>query len=180
MFTLKGRIAARLGLGCVEPGAMVRGFVTMGKKVFVARGAQITAFGNERITIGDGCTFLQGVLMHPYEGTITIGQRVRVGAYSILYGHGGLTIGNDVTIGAGCLIVPGNHNFADGAIPIKDQGLTKLGIVIEDGVTIGPRAIVLDGVTVGRGAEIAAGAIVTASVPAHARVAGAPAKVAGA
>ena len=52
-----------------------------------------------------------------------------------------------------------------------------LGITIEDDVWVGSRAVILDGVTVGRGSIVAAGSIVTKSVPPYAVVAGCPARV---
>ena len=52
-----------------------------------------------------------------------------------------------------------------------------LGVVIEDDVWIGTRAIVLGGVTIGRGAVIGAGAVVTKSIPPYAIAAGSPARV---
>lgn len=51
------------------------------------------------------------------------------------------------------------------------------GVVIEDDVWVGTRAIILAGVIVGRGAVVAAGAVVTKSVPPYAIVGGNPAKV---
>ncbi len=50
---------------------------------------------------------------------------------------------------------------------------------IEDGVLLAAGAKVLGNVTVGRGAKVAAGSVVLADVPAHATVAGVPAKVVG-
>lgn len=50
-------------------------------------------------------------------------------------------------------------------------------VVIEDNVWIGRAAIVLPGVTVGRHSVVAAGALVTRSVPPRSIVAGNPAKV---
>lgn len=50
-------------------------------------------------------------------------------------------------------------------------------VIIKDNVWIGISAIILKGVTIGEGAIVAAGAVVTKDVPAHAIVAGVPAKV---
>jgi acetyltransferase-like isoleucine patch superfamily enzyme len=50
-------------------------------------------------------------------------------------------------------------------------------VVIEDGVWIAARAIILKGVTIGRGSVVGAGAVVTADVPPRTVVAGNPAKV---
>jgi acetyltransferase-like isoleucine patch superfamily enzyme len=52
-------------------------------------------------------------------------------------------------------------------------------VVIEDDVWIGIGAIILKGVRLGCGARVAAGAIVTADVPAGGAVAGNPARVVG-
>lgn len=48
--------------------------------------------------------------------------------------------------------------------------------MIEDHAWIGARVIILPGVTVGEGAVVAAGAVVTRSVPPYAVVGGVPAK----
>ena len=58
-----------------------------------------------------------------------------------------------------------------------DQGITAVGIRIEDGAWIGAGAIVLDGVTIGKNACVGAGAVVTSDVPANALAVGAPARV---
>ena len=50
-------------------------------------------------------------------------------------------------------------------------------VKIEDGVWIGMNATILKGVTIGERAIVAAGAVVTCDVPAHAMVAGVPAKI---
>jgi acetyltransferase-like isoleucine patch superfamily enzyme len=50
-------------------------------------------------------------------------------------------------------------------------------VIIEDDVWIATRATILKGVTIGHGSVIAAGAVVTKSVPPKSIVAGVPAKV---
>ena len=49
--------------------------------------------------------------------------------------------------------------------------------MIEDDVWIGANAIILKGVTLGKGCVVAAGSVVTKSVPANALVGGNPARI---
>jgi acetyltransferase-like isoleucine patch superfamily enzyme len=70
-----------------------------------------------------------------------------------------------------------NHRYEDTDVPIRLQGETRRGIVVEDDCWLGAGAIVLDGVRIGRGAVVAAGSIVTRDVPAYTVVAGSPARV---
>ena len=153
--------------------------LSLGQNVQIARGATI-AIGRtagERIEIGDGCEIHAGAILATYRGWIEIGDRCSVNPYSILYGHGGLRIGNDVRIAAHCVIIPANHRFDDPGRPIADQGEERRGIVIEDDVWIGAHVIVLDGCTIGRGSVVAAGSVVTRDVPPESIVAGSPARV---
>lgn len=118
-----------------------------------------------------------GAYIAPWGGKIEIGRGTFVGPYTVIYGHGNVTIGAEVLIAAHVTIIPANHVFAADDKPIAQQGFTALGIVIEDNVWIGTGARILDGVHIGTGAIVAAGAIVTKSVPANAIVGGVPAVV---
>jgi acetyltransferase-like isoleucine patch superfamily enzyme len=60
---------------------------------------------------------------------------------------------------------------------MKLQGVTRDPIVIEDDCWIASHSIVLAGVTIGRGSIVAAGSVVTKSVPPYSIVAGSPARV---
>jgi serine acetyltransferase len=53
---------------------------------------------------------------------------------------------------------------------------TPVGVTIEDGASIGARAVCVAPVTIGRWATIAAGAVVTKDVPAFALMVGVPAR----
>jgi acetyltransferase-like isoleucine patch superfamily enzyme len=70
-----------------------------------------------------------------------------------------------------------NHNFSDLARTIKEQGVTKHHTVIGNNCWIGGGVSILAGVNIGDGCVIAAGSVVTKSVPANALVAGVPAKI---
>jgi acetyltransferase-like isoleucine patch superfamily enzyme len=82
-----------------------------------------------------------------------------------------------VLIAQDCIFRAGNHVFERIDIPIRKQGHAGGDIVIEDDVWIGARVILLAGVSIGRGAIVAAGAVVTKSVPPYAIVGGIPARL---
>ena len=54
---------------------------------------------------------------------------------------------------------------------------TRKGVIIEDGVWLGTRSVILDGVTIGKNSIIAAGSIVNKNVPAYSIAGGVPAKL---
>ncbi|MBP5973266.1 acyltransferase [Brasilonema sp. CT11] len=87
-----------------------------------------------------------------------------------------ITIGEDVLIGAYSYIISGNHCYERRDIPIGAQGFVGAPIVIEDGAWLGTHVVVLPGVTIGKGAIVAAGSVVTKSIPAYEVWGGVPAK----
>jgi acetyltransferase-like isoleucine patch superfamily enzyme len=129
------------------------------------------------IKIGNNCILDVGVYLKLWGGKIQIGNNVFIGPYSVLYGHGGLIIGNDVLIASNVTIIPANHKFSDKNKLIRNQGETRKGIIIEDNVWIATGVTILDGVKIGKGAIIAAGSVVTEDVPDYSVVVGIPAKV---
>lgn len=130
-----------------------------------------------KISIGARTFIDRGVIIRPLGGRVEIGNDCSVNAYSVLYGGGGLKIGNGVRIASHTVIVPSNHDFSDLEKPIKDQGLTFKGIVVEDDVWIGAGVKILDGVVICSGSVIGAGAVVTKSTQPFSVVAGVPAKI---
>jgi Hexapeptide repeat of succinyl-transferase len=83
-----------------------------------------------------------------------------------------ITIGNGVAISENVTIRDSdNHTITSHAHTVSAP------IHIGNRVWIGMGATILKGVTIGEGAIVAAGAVVTRDVPAHALVAGVPAKV---
>jgi acetyltransferase-like isoleucine patch superfamily enzyme len=128
------------------------------------------------ISIGSNTFIDNGVILRPLGGSIEIGSDCSINAYSVIYGNGGLRIGNGVRIAAHTVIIASNHIFSDPDKLIKDQGLSLKGIVIEDDVWIGCGARILDGVVIKKGTVIGAGAVVTKSTSPYSVVAGVPAK----
>jgi len=103
------------------------------------------------------------VFLHRLRG-VQIGKGVWIGHGSLIEtAYPSLVrIGDNVTIGIRTTIVA--H--------FQEVG----GVTIEDNVYIGACALILPGITIGEGAVVAAGSVVTASVPPRTLVQGNPAK----
>jgi acetyltransferase-like isoleucine patch superfamily enzyme len=150
--------------------------LNLGEECEIEDGALLDFRDGGSLDLGSGVTVKSGAILAPFGGFIRIGEKSGVNHYSVLYGHGGLTIGRYVRFAAHCLVVPANHGIAKGDIPIFVQPLSTEGISIDDDVWIGAHCVILDGVSIGRGAVIAAGSIVNRSVPPQTVAAGVPAK----
>ncbi|MGH9962131.1 MAG: acyltransferase, partial [Pyrinomonadaceae bacterium] len=173
----------QVGEGCkIESGAEFRGFyggIRLGKKVTISRHAYLHCYDDSStLEIGDrGIVMPYAMLMTHPGGRIRLGNDCSVNPFTVLYGHGGLEIGSDVRIAAHTVIIPANHVFTDPEVPIRLQGLTKQGIVIGDNVWIGANCVILDGCHIGSGSVIAAGTVLSTSVPPTSVVGGVPGRV---
>jgi UDP-2-acetamido-3-amino-2,3-dideoxy-glucuronate N-acetyltransferase len=118
--------------------------------------------------IGQDCNICSHCLI---ENDVVLGDRVTVKSGVQLWD--GLCIGNDVFIGP-------NASFTNDRFPRSQQKPDKfLGTTIHDGASIGAGAVILPGVVIGSKAMVAAGAVVTRSLPPNAVVVGNPAKIVG-
>ncbi len=113
------------------------------------------------------------------DGFIHIGDNVEIGPYSILWGGGGITIGNDVHLGAHVHItsMEGEQVAAESFDPLKPLEIDRRPVTIGPHTLICSNAVIIPGVTVGHHVQIAAGAVVVRDVPPYALVAGVPARV---
>lgn len=140
VYKFEGRVP-NIGKGTyISPTASIIGKVTLGEECYVAPGAVVKGDYGE-ITIGDGTSVQDNVVIHarPDEETV---------------------IGNDVTLGHGCII----HNAT-----------------VRDNAVIGMGAIVSDYAVIGEWAVIGEGAVVKAKfeVPPYSIAVGVPAKIIG-
>ena len=89
-----------------------------------------------------------------------------------------IKIGNNVTITSGVKLL--THDGATWLIRDEDgRRYHYAPVIIEDNVFIGVSAILMPGVIVGRNSIVAAGSVVTKSVPENSIVGGNPAKIIG-
>lgn len=118
--------------------------------------------------IGQECNICSHCLI---EGDVIIGDRVTVKSGVQLWD--GLRVGNAVFIGP-------NASFTNDRFPrSRKPPVQFLQTILEEGASIGAGAVVLPGLTIGRHSVVAAGAVVTRSVPPNAIVVGNPAKIVG-
>lgn len=139
----------------------------------------VTASGKGRLRVGVRCRLGRDVHFDTGDmGHITLGQRVRINAGSIVAAASSITIGDDALIGEYVSIRDANHGIADGAL-IRSQPLKSDPICIGRGAWIGRGCCILKGVTIGDGAVIGANSVVTRDVPPGSIHAGVPARQIG-
>ena len=119
---------------------------------------------------------------------VTVPENVTLEEYTRIQNHfnfisykGKLIVKKYAAIGAGCIIIPGDHvptvgvpQYLAGKLHINDVDGE---IVVGEDAWVGAGTILLSHCQIGRGAVVAAGAVVTKPIPPYAVVAGVPAKI---
>jgi acetyltransferase-like isoleucine patch superfamily enzyme len=113
------------------------------------------------------------------DGRVTIGSSSHVDQFCVLYGQGGLWVGNNCGIASAVVIyTQSNQDSTRDGSPVTMQPTAYAPVSIEDGAWIGTHVSILPGVVIGEGSTVGAGAVVLRSIPAHVTAYGVPAKVA--
>ena len=160
-------------------------------KIYI-RGKGCIAIGNDFLFISDsglnpiGSNVRGSMYTATPEAKINIGDRVGISS-SCLWAHQIITIGNDVNIGAGCLIMDNDahpHDYVkrrNGYIKEHLVDYRKLipsaPVTIDDDVWIGARCVILKGVHIGARSIIAAGSVISRDIPSDCVAGGNPCKV---
>jgi len=129
------------------------------------------------VDVAESCDLNQGVELNAWGGAIRIARRVWLGPYTVIYGHGGVEIGEQTLVSMHATILSSNHGIPPVGQLIRDTADELLPTKIGRDVWIGANAVILGGVTIGDGAVVAAGAVVARDVQAGAIVAGVPARI---
>ncbi len=120
----------------------------------------------------------ESAALYPIEN-IVLGGKVYIGENVRIFAEGGLKIGTYTKIGEDCLIMTTNHNYKTTTRIPYDHIDVAQSIEIGKNVWIGARSLILAGVKIEDGAIVAAGSVVTRSIPKYAIVGGNPAKIIG-
>ena len=155
-------------------------------KIRIHKQANIQYDDIENIKIGKSTSIgafstiiVRDELEHKGGSSLVIGERCYIGeGNNIRAGGGKIEIGSDCLISQNITIVASNHQFKKGT-KINKQAWSRDSnyVIIGSDVWIGASVVILPGVRIEDGAVIAAGSIVTKSVPKNAIVAGNPSRV---
>ena len=123
-----------------------------------------------RMRVGSGSSIHRRCRMYrPYR--ITIGDHTVINYGVLLDGRGGLSIGDNVSVAEGAVILTMGHDVDDPGFAFRSDPVT-----IEDYVFVASYARILPGVVIGEGAVVAACAVVTRDVEPYTVVGGVPAR----
>ncbi|UNP89664.1 acyltransferase [Aeromonas encheleia] len=159
-----------------------RAFNSFGKgNLFIS---PMLILGEKHISVGDNCTFRNGLrleVIDPQETVvIKIGNNVNIEQNVHIIGRGAISIGNYVSLTAGCSIVDVVHPLQS---PSSDKSYASIiedkryDVSIGDYTMIGIGAHISPGVKIGKGCVIGAHAVVTRDIPDYCVCAGVPAKI---
>lgn len=132
---------------------------------------------NRNIKTGKNVTIYPECMFYG-DGEIVIGDNVSIGNGNIFYASksGGLTIGDDVMIGAYCYITDADHGTNANEL-MTNQDVVVDPTIIGSDVWIASGAKVLKGSNLGKGCVIGAQAVVKGNIPENSIATGIPAKV---
>ena len=130
-----------------------------------------------QIIVGPRNRWEKGVIVNAHGGTVQLGPSVYLGPYTIIYGHGNVTIGDSCLIAAHCQILSSNHTIPPRGTDICTQPDILLPTRIGRDVWLGAGVTVLGGVTIGDGCVVGAGSVVTSDLPPNSIAVGVPARV---
>lgn len=130
-----------------------------------------------KIIVGSCNRWDRGVIIDAYGGSVELGEHIYLGPYTVIYGHGGVSIGDGCLIAAHCRILSSNHTIPPLGLDIRTQPDVLLPTRIGRDVWLGAGVTVLGGVSIGDGCIVGAGSVVTKDMPTGSICHGTPAMV---
>lgn len=153
--------------------------VAEGKVRFVGP-ISISMADSANLVLGHGVTIVSGLTINPLGRNIRSSVRIDSGASIVigsnvgmsnvcLWAKKGIMIGNNVKIGADCLLMDSDMHSMDYLlrrdVRTDEANAQSKPIVLEDDVFVGARSIIGKGVRIGARSIVAAGSVVVKSIP---------------
>lgn len=130
----------------------------------------------ENAVIGEDCIIGRGAYIGP---GVRVGSNCKIQNHALVYEPA--VLGNGVFVGPAVVFTNDTYPRAvnpDGSLKGAEDW-QPVGVEVQEGASIGARAVCIAPVRIGAWATVAAGAVVTRDVPAYAVVAGVPARQVG-
>lgn len=103
------------------------------------------------------CILKENVVLNAYGSSIVLKDNVVIGQNFVIYGNGGVHMGDALVLGPLSLIVASSHVFQNTEVPFMFQGESRCGLEIADNVWGARNVTVCDGVKIGANEVIRAG-----------------------
>ncbi len=168
----------------VAPGVTWRNarMIRFGRGITIERGVILDGLSRRGVEIGDevmigAYSIIRASMLSNLGEGLSIGKQSSLDSYSFIGAGGGVFIGDCVIMGQHVSFHAENHQYDRTDVPIREQGTSRQGIVIQDDCWVGSNVTFLDGARVGRGCVIAAGTVVRGEIPEYSVVAGVPGRV---
>jgi len=129
------------------------------------------------IELGPRAQLNAGVLLQAWGGSICCAENVFFGPYTVIYGHGGVTIGAHSLLSMHCCVVSSNHAIPPRSGKLRFEPDEIFPVSIGADVWLGAGVKVIGGVTIGDGCIVGAGSVVTRDLPPYSISYGVPARV---
>ncbi|MCC5934614.1 MAG: acetyltransferase [Candidatus Cyclonatronum sp.] len=153
------------------PGVFIHESAWVDAPCSIGRGTKIWHFCHVQrdARLGEGCVLGQNVNI---ANGVIIGSRVKIQNNVSVYA--GVELEDEVFLGPSCVLT----NVTNPRSQVNRQAQYER-TLIRRGATVGANATIVCGITLGRYCFVAAGAVVTRSVPDYALMAGNPARIRG-
>lgn len=186
------RIRIKFNISLVSP---INNFICSAQGVKIGKGVifngvpRIRRYQYSTISIGNNCKF------NSAKNSIALGLQTPCTFVTlektseIIFGNNSgatglkivarkkITIGNNVLIGANCIIVDNDFHHSNPQIREQDDEIPTKPVVIEDNVFIGFNSFILKGVTIGKNSVIGANSVVFNDIPENSIAIGNPCRV---
>ena len=146
-----------------------------GKNTIIFSRSRLDLMPFNHFSIGHDSTIEDFTLVNNGMGPVDIGNHVFIGASNVIIGP--VTMHDHIMTAQNVVMSGLNHGFDNVELPFRYQPCTTEEIVIGEGCWIGANVVITSGVQIGKFCIVAAGSVVTKSIPEYSIAAGNPAKL---